>query len=158
MTTAYTNLTTNVAPSMLSSSMTNIYGASAAVSSYNTVTSATGTVVKDIPLTTGGGAFTPGSITQMDTQVNVNWSSTGMNTGDQIRVVFTFELLRAGSTIALPVRNTGSALINAASLDAASTMVIPSDASNINYQTDAACVWRGENGVTAGTIIDVTVG
>ena len=158
LTTTYANLTTNVAPSMLTSSMTNIYGASAAVSSYTSVSSTTGTVVKDIPLTTGGGAFTPGSITQMDAQANVSWSTTGMNTGDQIRVVFTFELLRGGSTVALPVRNTGSALINAASLAADSTMVVPSDASNINYQTDAACVWRGENGVTAGTVIDVTVG
>jgi hypothetical protein len=158
VTAAYTNLTTNVVPSVIASSMTNIYGASAAVSSYSTVTSATGTVVKDVPLTNFGGSFTPGSITQMDTQVNINWSSTGMNTGDQVRVVFTYELLRGGSTIALPVRNTGTALINAVSLDAASTMVIPSDASNINYQTDAACVWRGENGVTAGTIIDVTIG
>ena len=155
----YTNVTDGSTASSISTNCVNINALSGVTWSYpNSCSSTTGSnnvVVSNTTLSLAAGNYSSFTISN-----NFNLIDASMSAGDQLTFAISYSLVRGGVETALPIRNAVTADSIASFYFAKTTAdrshLVGATDTTISTQSDF-CVYRGENGVTNNTQIEVTM-
>ena len=155
----YSNLTDNSTALFISTNCVNINALSGSTWSYpNSCNSSSGSnnvVVSNTTLTLAAGTYTSFTISN-----NFNITDSSISSGDQLRFVVAYTLVRGGVETALPIRtsvqNDSILGFYFTKLTADRSHLVGATDTSVSVQSDF-CIFRGENGVTNNTQVDVTM-
>ena len=155
----YTNITDGSTASSINTNCVNISALSGVSWSYpnscNTAFGANNVVVSDTTLSLAAGNYSSFTVSN-----NFNLSDSAISANDQLQFSVSYKLVRGGVETALPIRTAVTSDSSASFYFVKTTTdrshVVGATDTTINTNSDF-CVYRGENGVTNNTQIEITV-
>ncbi len=161
VTATYTNVTDNTTATYSNLNTANIYafGGPSSMSYYGNAysfpSSSNGTVTGVVAVNSPG--LVNGNYTSLRISTGVNINDAGLGVGDQFRFVYSFKLIRNSvETDLAPLANQSSSATDLSFRKVNGVQTHTAGASDRPYSNSDFCIYRGENGVTDSTVIDVT--